>query len=464
VKVLLILPKINSDCQWNVGLAYISAVLKEKGHQVELFELSDYLKEVPLLLGRINQYKPGIIGISVNSHQYPHVRRLVTDVKNKFNVPIFLGGVQTILQPEIIEEMSEVDGVCVGEGELVFLNLVNKVESGNSFLDVKNFWFRNRDGRIIKNELESLVRNLDLFPFPDRLIFKYFQKKRKKIIPRFIFSRGCPFDCTYCCNHAFKNKFIGLGPYVRYRSVDKALEEIKLEREKNYFNYFKLDDDTFSLNKEWMKEFCEKISAQKWGLTYECNIRPGTINEEGMKILKDSGCVMVKIGIESGDENLRKNILNRRFLNEDIIKVFALARKNGIKTFSFNMIGVPGETPESIRKTINLNRIVKPDFLQVTAFYPYPDTILGEMCFVKGFLSKEQADSYMNESILNLPTISKKEIEKAVKNFKFKVYWEYNKKMALKEKRAEVKKIIIDQPSLHFLAKKIYQLIKFLKK
>ena len=104
----------------------------------------------------------------------------MTDVKNKFNVPIFLGGVQTILQPEIIEEMSEVDGVCVGEGELVFLNLVNKVESGNSFLDVKNFWFRNRDGRIIKNELESLVRNLDLFPFPDRLIFKYFQKKRKK--------------------------------------------------------------------------------------------------------------------------------------------------------------------------------------------------------------------------------------------------------------------------------------------
>lgn len=464
MKVLLILPKIESDCQWNVGLAYISAILKENGHKTELFEMSDYLRELPLLFDKLHQWKPLIVGISANSHQFPYAKMLVADIKKNFNTPIFIGGVQAILKPKIIEDIKGLDGVCVGEGELAFLNLINKIESGQNYFDVKNFWFRDKDGHIIQNELDTLIENLDIFPYPDRSIFKYFQEKRKKVVPRFIFSRGCPFECSYCCNHAFKKKYAGLGKYVRWRSVDKALEEIRLERDTHNFDHFKLDDDTFSLNKDWMREFCEKIAMKRWGLTFECNVRPGTIDEEGMKILKEGGCVMVKIGIESGDENLRKNILNRHFLNEDIVKIFAMARRFGIKTFSFNMIGAPGETRETIMETINLNRKIKPNFMQITAFYPYPDTILGEQCLKNGYIEKEYEDSYMEKSILRLPTISRREIEKSIKNFKFKVYWGYNKKKALFEKWFQIKLFIVKQPVLHYLAKKFYKPLKFFKK
>ncbi len=461
MKVLLILLKIKSDCQWHVGLAYISAVLKKSGHSVELFELSNYERELPLLFEQMRQFKPGIIGISSNSHQFVYAKKLVVDIKNNFNTPVFIGGVQTILKPEVIEDVIGLDGVCIGEGESAFLDMVDKIQTNHDHSNVKNFWFRDDAGNVIKNEVGCLVENLDMFPYPDRSIFKYFKEKREKIVPRFIFSRGCPFECSYCCNHAFKQKYTGLGKYVRWRSVDRAIEEIRLERGKYNFNYFKLDDDTFSLNKSWMREFCEKIVATGWGLTFECNVRPGTIDEEGMKILKVGGCVMIKIGIESGDENLRKNILNRHFINGDIIKIFELAKKYGIKTFSFNIIGVPNETLETVKATIDLNRQIKPDFMQVTAFYPYPDTILGKLCIEKGYIEKESEDSYMEKSILKLPTISSQEIENAIKNFKFKVYLPYDKRKALREKWYQMKGYIIKQPLLHYLARRFYKLFNF---
>lgn len=461
MKVLLILPKINSGCQWNVGLACISAVLKKNGHNVELFEMRNYPKDIAVLFGVIQKYNPGVIGITANSHQFHYAKLIARDVKRNFSIPVFIGGVHTILKPQSIEEEDSIDGVCIGEGEFQFLELVNRIESGKPYLDIENFWLRSGK-KIIRNKLKPLIGNLDFLPFPDRSIFSYFYNKGVKT-PRFIFSRGCPFECTYCCNHAFKKIYKGLGQYMRWRSIDLVLDEIENTRKRYNFDYFKLDDDTFSLNKAWMREFCKRISAKNWGLTFECNIRPGTVNKDDMKFLKEAGCKMIKIGIESGDPNLRKQILNRNFSNEDIIKTFDLAKKFGIKTFSFNIIGAPGETPETVRETVNLNKKIQPDFMQVTAFYPYPMTVLGDLCFKKGYIDKDYEYSYMEKTILKLPTISKGEIENSVKNFKFNVYWSYNKRMALLEKWLQAKKFIIRHPILHKLAKIVYGPFKLIK-
>lgn len=315
---------------------------------------------------------------------------------------------------------------------------------------------------MIKNNPRHLTDDLDSLPMPDRSIFKYFLDGGRKV-PRFIFSRGCPFECTYCCNHAFKRIYRNLGQYVRWRSVDLALAEIEEARKKYSFDHFKLDDDTFSLNKAWLKEFCEKLSAKNWGLTFECNVRPGTLDEESTRLLKKAGCVMVKIGVETGSQDLRRRVLNRHFSNEDVIKTFALAKQYGLKTFSFNMIGIPDETPQSIKETIDLNRKIKPDFMQVTAFYPYLGTVLGDLCQSEGYIGGDSEDSYMEKSILTLPSISQKEIEEAVKNFKFNVYRFYNKKRALREKYLEVKKAVLADPLLYRLAKLVYQPLNFFK-
>ncbi|MDD2753532.1 MAG: radical SAM protein [Candidatus Portnoybacteria bacterium] len=451
MKVLLVLPEINSGCQWNVGLAYLAAVLKRGGHSVGLFEVNDWAADLPRFLAVIKNQQPSLVGLTANSHQFVYVKELAREIKKTADVFIAVGGVHAILKPESFVDETAIDAICVGEGEASFLELADRLAGGREYFDVKNFWFR-KGKEMVKNELAPLAGDLDSLPMPDRTIFRYFAEPGKKT-PRFIFSRGCPFECTYCCNHALKKIYKGPGGYVRWRSVELALREIEQLKSRYDFNYFKLDDDTFSLNKIWLKEFCEKLIKKNWGLTFECNIRPGTIDEEGTELLKEAGCRMVKIGIEAGNSDLRRRVLSRYFSDEDIIKTFALAKRFGIKTFSFNMIGVPEETSATIADTVKLNQEIRPDFMQVTAFYPYPLTVLGELCSAKGYIGGDSEDSYMEKSALTLPTISRREIERAVRNFKFNVYWAYNKKKALAEIGERLKKRVIKNPVLHQLAK-----------
>lgn len=455
MRVFFVLLKINSDCQWHVGLSYISATLKKVGHEVELFELGNINEQKQLFWEKIKKFNPGVIGISANSHQIQYVEEVSNIIKSCAAAPVFLGGIHTTLNPGVVAELKNIDGICVGEGEEAFLELVETLSTGKDIKNVNNFWMKEGD-EVFKNICRPLVDDLDFLPFPDRSIFNYFKNEKTKKTPRFIFSRGCPFDCAYCCNHAIKKVYKDLGKYVRFRSVNLAIAEIGAELQKYNFSHFKLDDDTFSLNKVWLKEFCEALAVKNWNLTFECNIRPGTIDDDGMMALKKGGCVLVKIGVETGNESLRKNVLNRRFSNEDIIKTFKMAKENGIKTFSFNMIGVPGETRQTIKETLDLNIEIKPDFMQVTIFFPYRGTVLGDLCFQKGYVGEHLEDSYMEKSSLRLPRISKHAIERAAMNFKFRVYWQYDKKKAFREAIFRIKMFILSNRMLHLIIKKVY--------
>ncbi|MDO8601336.1 MAG: radical SAM protein [bacterium] len=463
MKVLFVFPKINSGAIWQVGIAFLSAVLKEAGHEVELFEM-DSLDQETLLLERIKESRPGVIGISANSHQYPYAKIIAKSIKESFpSLPILLGGVHPTLFPELIEKEEVFDGLCVGEGEEVLLELVNKMSEGRDYFGTKNFWFR-QGKNIIKNEPGRLLENLDKLPYPDRSIFQYFKRyKDKEIRPRFIFSRGCPFNCTYCCNHVLKQKYAGSGAYVRFRSVDRAIGEITELRKEYNFHHIKFDDDTFSLDKNRLLEFCGKFPKFFPDLTFECNVRPGTADEEALTALKKANCNLIKMGVETGNETLRKEVLNRQINNRDLIELFETAKKVGLKTCSFNMVGIPGETKKSIQESINLNVRLRPDIMNVTIFYPYLGTILGERCLRDGLIKSDSADSLMKESILQLPTISKKEIEKAARSFRFNVYKHYDIKKAILEKKEQLKNFILTQSLLGPLVKMAHKLMVKIK-
>ncbi len=414
MRVLFIYPNIGQIVQYNHGIASLSAVLKQTGHKTSLFVANDnlYFK----LKNKISSYKPQVICFSIVSNYWSLSCSLAKKIKKDFDIKIFAGGMHCSIFPQSYDVNSPFDGICRGEGEEALLELVERIETQQIYLDVRNFWFKH-DGKLIKNEIRPMIENLDILPFPDRDIFPDTQQDEK----RFMLSRGCPFACSYCSNKAYHELIKGKGKIIRRHSVDKAIEEITHTVKKYNPKIVHFDDDSFNIDKEWFCEFTKKYS-DKSPPPFRCNTRPELITEPAIQLFKKAGCSQINIGIESGDPEIRKNVLKRHMSNEQIINAFKLAKRYGIKTYSFNMVGIPGETMNSFRKTINLNQIIQPDKLQISIFYPYPGTELGDLCIEKGYLDKDSAYNYFYQSNLKLPGFNKRNILVNKLLFQFNVY------------------------------------------
>jgi len=392
-------------------LASISSFLRSKAHTVRYEELvisGDFTKEHQDQLDRaIKEFKPDIIGLSSYEMSFEWIK-LITDYlkKNSPNVPIIVGGYHATLSPEEVLAHPSVDIICTGEGEYPLHELLESLKKGGFDKNIPNLWFK--DGaRVIRNPLRPLMDNLDVLPFVDRELFT--SENRKNGILEIMASRGCPFDCTNCANHALKKIYAGKGPYLRYRSPDNVLKEIEYCLSKEHFKVIQFDDDMFTSNQNWLKDFCVKYKT-RINLPFICNIRPEAGVSETLGILKEAGCVQVSIGVEAGDEKVRRSVLHRDMPDKLIIQAFRNARKSGIKTKSFNMVGLPHETPRALWKTIWLNLKLAPDSVQTSVYYPFKGTVLGDECYENGWVDlerKKKLKLYANDSILNLPTVSR---------------------------------------------------------
>jgi radical SAM superfamily enzyme YgiQ (UPF0313 family) len=279
--------------------------------------------------------------------------------------------------------------------------------------------------------------------------------------PTFIFSRGCPYNCSYCCNNALQRIYKDKGKQIRFRSVDKAIEEIRTFLRAYKVNHIGFDDDSFTKKRGWLREFCDKYAASKEFPPFACNTRPELFDEETASLLEKAGCYRVNIGIESGSEDLRKRVLNRNMTDKDIIRSFELAKKHRFLTHSFNIIGFPKETKRDFDKTIELNRKVQPDYLQLSMFYPYPGTPLGDMARENGYVSDKDIYSYFQDTIMELPGFSRRQILWTSIFFRFNVYKFSKPQKAIACLVSDVLKFL--EIRIGFI-NKITSFIRFLKK
>ncbi|MBM3251251.1 MAG: B12-binding domain-containing radical SAM protein [Candidatus Omnitrophica bacterium] len=446
--LLIIYPNINLEPAVSHGITALAGMLKAHGHSVSLLVLDKYkaIKEGQIY-SQVSVINPDVIGLSLTSNQKRYAKEIITGLKRNFHIPIVVGGVYPTLFPEFIKEVEGIDGLCRGEGEEALIEYLDCLQQNKDYYRIKNWWFK-KDGKIITNPIRPFNQNLDNYPLPDYEIFP----KDFFHYPNMAFTRGCPFPCAYCSNHALKNIYSDNGPYLRFKSVARALEEIKIYIDKINPSWLGFDDDSITKNKEWLKEFCEKYPKVS-SIPFHCNSFPSAINSEVCRMLKSAGCRVIGIGVESGDEEIRIKTLKRPIKNQDIIAAFKCAKDAGLLTHSFNMIGIPGETKECFKETVKLNRVIQPDYFQLTVFYPYEGTQLYEVVRQKGLSTNRDIDTFFcGESVLDMPGFSRSQIKWQYFCFGYNIYKKTNFRKALLCLKSNIKVYL---PRIHRLYMKL---------
>ncbi len=432
VKVLLIYPDVRGDLRvrpagyFYNGIACISALLKQYDHEVRLLhyltEPSRERFDADLLADR-----PDLIAYSSTTNLFGLVRKWSGWARQRLaEVPQVCGGVHATLNRDTSLLTSELDAVCVGEGEWAMVELCDRLEGGH-WLDngIANMAYKDERGRVRANPVRRAMsgEGLDVMPYADRSLFddaKICDPNR----PIVMASRGCPYSCSYCCNRALRD-LLGNGQAVRLRSVDNVIGEIKhLQRTLPSVDGIHFDDDIFGLKLDWLRDFAGAYRVRV-GLPFSCNVRPNLATEEVVQLLAEAGCDQVAMGVEAGNPELRKELLNRSMDDELLVRAFGRFEQAGIIAHSYNMVGLPHETMANSLETVKLNAKLKRrwrmDELRVTIFYPYPGTALYGEARRCDMLTGKNVVHYADDTTLKLKTISPAQIRFVARYFRILV-------------------------------------------
>jgi anaerobic magnesium-protoporphyrin IX monomethyl ester cyclase len=354
------------------SIMQLSSVVKAGGHTTDLLLDNGNIHR---LINYVDRTKPDIIGFSIMTGQHTWALRVAEEIKKRSKESgslIIFGGPHPTFVPDIIEN-DPVDIVCVGEGEGALLDLMNALENKKEIAGIQNLWIK-REGRIIKNNVRPLIHDLDVLPFADReIMYKmgYFRSNPNKGI---ITGRGCPGKCSFCYNEPYRKLYSNTPGYVRKRSAANVIQEIKeLMQNYKHTKYIRFQDDLLAINKKWLFEFLNAYRAEV-KLPFMCYIRADYIDEDMIRALAESQCVLVNFGIESGDHRVRNGLLNKKVTDEDIYTTAHLLKKYKIPIFTDNMAFIPKTTLRHIWKTIRMNQRIKADYAILNRFQPYPGT------------------------------------------------------------------------------------------
>ncbi|MBV7337593.1 B12-binding domain-containing radical SAM protein [Chloroflexi bacterium TSY] len=371
MRVLFVEKQIDYEPQ---GIMQLSSVLKEAGHEVELAIAA---QEDPVQVAQ--EFGPDILGYSVMTGSQRYYFDLNLRIRERLNgkqVMSVFGGPHPTFFPEMIEEPG-VDGLCVGEGEGPIVDLVDALGNGGFKPDIPNWWFK-IDGEIVKNPVRPLVHDLGELPHPDRsLIYDKHEYLSQARIKHFMGSRGCPYQCTYCFNHAYyeiyKKERRG-----NQRPVDSIIDEVNWVRSQWPLEHVFFIDDLFIIFDNWLEEFAEKW-PQEVGLPFFCNVRADLLVRWPHKVdlLAKAGAYTVSMGIEAGNDRIRRDILKRYMSREQIVEAGRLLRAAGINVTATNILGLPSSCLEDDLDTMRLNAEAKVSYAQAFIFQPYPGTELG---------------------------------------------------------------------------------------
>jgi len=414
VKILLIDPPydrlIGFKSEWfPLGIAYIASYLIERGYEVGIYhaehgaeteyksivKYSESFNRYKLAVESdkhpiweeassvISSFKPDIVGISVLTPKVPSAIK-IANICKKINpcTVVVVGGQHPTVEPKQMLLSKDVDFVVRGEGEETFYELVKGLQKTESnFHNIAGLSFRD-NGAVVSNINRKLIKNLDLLPLPAR--DKLFDLKTYTPVQlsMVMTSRGCPYQCHFCASHNV------WGNVVRFRSIKNVLEEIKELKSKYLIKNINFMDDSFTMDKKYLSEFCQVLIENNLDITWSCLTRINIISDEIIALMKRAGCAKVDIGIESGNQRVL-DLINKGITLRQIRDAVKILRQNKMYWSGFFMFGFPTETEEEIMDTLNLLKELKPNWANISIFTPYPATKLFELSIEKGIITEQ---------------------------------------------------------------------------
>lgn len=394
-----------------LGLSYLASSLKKAGHQVTIYDADCnknskgmdytrlpekyriYLKELrnpenPIIKEiseTLIKYQPDVVGITVMTPKAASAFTIASLVKkyNK-NCYVVFGGPHATLKPdEVLKNTEDVDFAVNGEGEIVLLELVNALSTkNNDFKAIGGLSYR-CGGKCVINNTKKFIDNLDSLPFPDRETLLGMDTYTSEDMGLLMGSRGCPYSCSYCATQIWTRK-------VRYRSLENILEEIRYVHQRYGTRQFTFKDDSFTVNRKRVIDFCNKLMDADIKINWDCNTRVDLVDSELLMTMKKAGCNSIKVGIESGSERILK-LMDKGITLERTKEAAKLFRQARIHWTAYFMMGIPTETKEDVQKTLELLYKIKPSFASIGVYEPFPGTRLFDIGVEHGLVSKEMS-------------------------------------------------------------------------
>ncbi|MBT3294101.1 MAG: B12-binding domain-containing radical SAM protein [Verrucomicrobia bacterium] len=402
MKILFIAAKMHTIEPY--GIMCLSPHLKAAGHSVRLYEAED-----SALVDKVAEYEPQVIAYSVCTGSDRYYIALNRYLKQHLTFVSVFGGPHPTFFPEMIHEAG-VDAICRGEGDHAFTDFCNALESSGYLVPVANFAIKQK-GQVERCPPRPLIENLDALPFPDRdLYYTFSPEVSAHRVRSFLAARGCPFKCSYCFNPSMDALYEGTWHSPRIRSVGSLVDEIEGVAKKHATEFVAFRESIFPLKLAWLEEFAREYPARV-GVPFYCHLRLDLLNKENVALLAKAGCHSVNVGIETGNEEIRRTLLGRNMTNETMINACRLLRQHGIKILANNMLGLPGGTLENDIETLKLNQRCKPDYALAMLWQPYPGTGLAKYAIANGHYKGDGTDldfTYYDHSHLEFRSAKEK--------------------------------------------------------
>ena len=374
----------------SLSLGYLTSYLKKNDIDTLLvdavFDKLSY-KEVE---NKLKSFQPDLIGFTSMTHRIKETNDFAKKLRSHFpNAQFIIGGSHATVDSNILKEFEVFDIAVVGEGEEILLDIIKRKSKG-----------------VLHS---NIIENLDLLPFPDFTDIKHIIETYPLLT-----SRGCPFQCVFCCRI--------LGNKLRTRSPPNILEEIIQAKQKYHPRTFHFIDDQITIPRNRIMELCELLILKNVDIKWQCCSRVNTVDKQLLMKMKEAGCYRVDFGVESGNDGILK-IIKKGITTKESINAVNIAKNVGLEVSCYFIIGHPYETVKTIKNTIDLAVKLNPNHVSFGIMCPYPQTEVYEMA-KKGegnyrLISNNWSDfDKQLGNALELTNLSRHELEK----FQIKAY------------------------------------------